>query len=79
MWCVVCVETVFKSPGLRGGLEHLKIETRLRVERVESVTGECDLETISVSSILSLILSGGALSRIISTLDLICEENVTRR
>jgi hypothetical protein len=27
--------------GLRGGLEHLKIETRLRGERFESVKGEC--------------------------------------
>jgi hypothetical protein len=26
--------------GLRGGLEHLNIETRLRVERFESVKGE---------------------------------------
>jgi hypothetical protein len=27
--------------GLRGGLEHLKIETRLIDEGFESVTGEC--------------------------------------
>ena len=27
--------------GLRGGLGHLKIETRLRGERFESVMGEC--------------------------------------
>ena len=27
--------------GSRGGLEHLKIETRLRGERVGSVKGEC--------------------------------------
>ena len=27
--------------GLRGGLEHLKIETRLRDERFERVKGEC--------------------------------------
>ena len=27
--------------GLYGGLEHLKIETRLRDERFESVKGEC--------------------------------------
>ena len=26
---------------LIGGLEHLKIETRLRVERFENVMGEC--------------------------------------
>jgi hypothetical protein len=28
-------------PGFHGGLEHLKIETRLIVERFESVMGEC--------------------------------------
>jgi hypothetical protein len=36
--------------GLSGGLEHLKIETRLRRGRFESVKGECvpsDLEDIS--------------------------------
>ena len=27
--------------GFHGGLEHLKIETRLRGERFESVKGEC--------------------------------------
>jgi hypothetical protein len=27
--------------GLRGGLEHLKFETRLRGERFECVKGEC--------------------------------------
>jgi hypothetical protein len=27
--------------GLNGGLEHLKIETRLRDERFESVKGDC--------------------------------------
>ena len=27
--------------GLRWGLEHIKIETRLRDERFESVKGEC--------------------------------------
>ena len=27
--------------GLSGGLGHLKIETRLRVERFESVRGKC--------------------------------------
>ena len=30
--------------GLCGGLEHLKIETRLIDERFESVMGKCDLE-----------------------------------
>jgi hypothetical protein len=32
------------TPGLRGGLEHLKTETRLRGETLGSVKGECDLE-----------------------------------
>ena len=27
--------------GLHGGLEHLKIETRLKVERFASLMGEC--------------------------------------
>ena len=31
---------------LFGGLEHLKIETRLTDERFESVMGECDVEVI---------------------------------
>ncbi len=34
--------------GLRGGLEHLKIETRLIDERVVSVMGECVIVTIKV-------------------------------
>jgi hypothetical protein len=29
--------------GFRGGLEHLKIETRLKGERFESAKGECEL------------------------------------
>jgi hypothetical protein len=29
--------------GLRGGLEHLKVETRLRGERFESLKGECEI------------------------------------
>ena len=33
--------TLLTYTGLRGGLEHLKIETRLRDERFESVKGEC--------------------------------------
>ncbi len=38
--------------GLRGGLEHLKIETRLIElidERFASVTGECDNVHLSIS------------------------------
>jgi hypothetical protein len=37
---------------LRGGLEHLKIETRLIGERFEIVMGECDLEAIGVPSFI---------------------------
>jgi hypothetical protein len=32
---------LFIMKRFRGGLEHLKIETRLRDERFESVKGEC--------------------------------------
>ena len=41
---------------LNGGLEHLKIETRLRGERFESVKGECVLEAVGAPSIFKLIL-----------------------
>ena len=41
--------------GLRGGLEHLKIETRLIDERFPSVMGECVLEVIGAPSRLRLI------------------------
>ncbi len=34
--------------GLCGGLEHLKIETRLIDENFVSVMGKCDLEVIGV-------------------------------
>ncbi len=34
--------------GLRGGLEHLKIETRLIDERFPSVMGECEIVTVKV-------------------------------
>ncbi len=34
--------------GLRGGLEHLKIETRLIDERFASVMGECVIVTLKV-------------------------------
>jgi hypothetical protein len=44
---------------LCGGLEHLKIETRLRDERFVSVKGEllheCDVEPIGVPSIFKTI------------------------
>jgi hypothetical protein len=33
--------TRFTYTGLRGGLEHLKIDTRIIDEKFESVLGEC--------------------------------------
>ena len=65
--------------GLRGGLEHLKIETRLRGERVESVMGECAIEAIGALSIFKFIRNGAALARMCPTLDLSCEEKAARR
>ena len=49
--------------GLRGELEHLKIETRLIGESFECVMGECDLETIGDPSMLRLIHSATDLVR----------------
>ena len=39
--------------GSHGGLEHLKIETRLIDKRVVSVMGECDIVTIKVHRLYS--------------------------
>ncbi len=39
--------------GLRGGLEHLKIERRLIDERFASVMGECVIVTLWVHSLYS--------------------------
>ncbi len=64
--------------AMYGGLEHLKIETRLINERFASVMGECDLEAIGTPSIFKLIRSVGVLVRMLSTSDLSCEENTTR-
>jgi hypothetical protein len=60
--------------GLFGGLEHLKIETRLIDvidERFTSVMGECDLEDIGGPSIFKAICSDTVLVRMLSILDLI--------
>ena len=65
--------------GLRGELEHLKIETRLTDESFECVMGECDLEGIGDPSIFNIIRSATALVRMWPTLDLSCEENAARR
>ncbi len=51
--------------GLFGGLEHLKIETRL-------------IDDIGELSILRLIRSVTTLVRMLTTFDLRCEENATR-
>ena len=39
--------------GFRGGLENLKIETRLIDERFESVMGECVIVTLKVRRLYS--------------------------
>jgi hypothetical protein len=65
--------------GLRGGLEHLKIETRLIDERFASVMGECDLEAIGAPSIFKLIRKAAALARMFPTFDRSCEKNAARR
>ena len=62
-----------------GGLEHLKIETRLIDERFPSVMGECVLEVIGAPSRLRLIRKTAALARVLPTFDLSCEENAARR
>jgi hypothetical protein len=49
--------------GLCGGLEHLKIETRLINERFVSVMGECDLQVIGVSSIFKFTRKDATLVR----------------
>ena len=50
-----------------GGLGHLKIETRLRDERFESVMGECDLEAIGAPSIFKLTHNAAAFARMFPT------------
>ncbi len=37
--------------------------------------GECDLETVGTPSILRVIHKSGDLTRMMSTFDLMCEEN----
>ena len=39
--------------GLIGGLEHLKIETRLINEKIANALGECDLDVIGAPSKLT--------------------------
>ncbi len=45
--------TRLTDTGLRGGLEHLKIETRLIDERFASVMGECEIVTLQVRRLYS--------------------------
>jgi hypothetical protein len=62
--------------GFRGGLEHLKIKTRLLDKRVcECDRWLCDLDPIESSSILRLICSTVVLERMLSILDLIWGEH----
>ena len=64
--------------GLCGGLEHLKIETRLMNERFVSVMGECVLEAIGSPSRLRFTRKTAALARMFPILDLSWEENTAR-
>ena len=45
--------THLEYTGLYGGLEHLKIETRLIDERFASVMGECEIVTLKVHRLYS--------------------------
>jgi hypothetical protein len=45
--------TLLTYTVFRGGLEHLKIETRLINERFESVMGECVIVTLKVHRLYS--------------------------
>jgi hypothetical protein len=45
--------TCLSYTGFRGGLEHLKIETRLIDERIPSVMGECEIVTLKVRRLYS--------------------------
>jgi hypothetical protein len=49
--------------GLIGGLEPLKIETRLRGGRFQSVKGECDPEAIGAPSMFKLIREDASLAK----------------
>jgi hypothetical protein len=65
---------------LCGGLEHLKIETRLIDERFVSVMGECEIVTLKVRQfIFKVIRSAAALVRMLPIFDLSYEENAARR
>ena len=70
-----------KVDEMESGPEHLKIVTRLRDERVESVKGESvmDLEGIVVPSIFKVIRKVEVLTRMCPTFDLKCEENTMWR
>ena len=45
--------TLLAYTGLHGGLEHLKIETRLIDTRFTSVMGECEIVTLQVRRLYS--------------------------
>ena len=61
--------------GLFGELEHLKIETRLRVESFGCVTCECDLELSGCRCTVDIPRQSTSLTRMLSTLGLRSEEN----
>ncbi len=62
-----------------GGLEHLKIETRLIKERFTSVMGQCDRDVKYVLSIFKVNFSVSNLARMFPILDLSSEENEVQR
>ncbi len=64
--------------GLSDGLEHLKIETRLKNEMFASVMGECDLDDTGTPSIFKIIHCTVTLARILTIFDFIWAENTTR-
>ncbi len=78
--CKECRSTLLVYTGLHGGLEHLKIETRLINERFANMMGECVIVTSKGSpSIFKVIHSDVVLVRMFPILDLRCEENTVRR
>ena len=71
--------------GWHGELEHLKIETRLIVTKLdhkrevsECDGWVCDLDVSGASSIFKIIRNVTTLTKMFPTFDLNCEENTTR-
>ena len=60
---------------MRGGLEHLKLKTKLINERLVSVMGECDLDVTGAPSIFKIIRSVAAVGTILPHFDFCWERN----